>query len=79
MLQEFNTVALKLKFAFELEKNDKTNFFGHYHYKTSKQSGYCSLLTIFQNNHYHNNITETTQKKIYNHREKKLASCIYEG
>jgi len=26
MLQEFNTVAPKLKFTFELEENDKTNF-----------------------------------------------------
>jgi len=79
MLQEFITVALKLKFTFELEKTDKTNFYGQYHYKTSKQNGYHSLLTIFQNNHYHNNITETIQTKFYNHREKKSATCINVG
>ena len=79
MLQEFITVALKLKFTFELEKNDKTNFYGHYHYKISKQNGYHRLLTIFQNNNYHNNITETIQTKVYNQREKKLATCIYVG
>jgi hypothetical protein len=78
MLIEFNTVAPKLKFTFELEEKDKINILDITIMKLQNTVNTISPLTICHNNHYHNNITATIQKNVYNDREKKKwAICMY--